>query len=197
MKSNHLLAWLAFLLAVGQVLLILASWLLTAALPDSFSRSLLSAGGIRWFFGRFVDNIESPLLVWLLLLSFVYGVVDHSGILHYKASEYRQRIAMRLALFEGIFFILLMLALVMAPHAILLNVMGGLFPSSFSASLVPYCCFSLMVMSVSYGVMSDRMKNVVSVYEAIVSGTGKSGGLLLIYVIAAQLYHSIIFLFQS
>lgn len=197
MKSNHLLAWLAFLLAVGQVLLILASWLLTAAMPDSFSRSLLSAGGIRWFFGRFVDNIESPLLVWLLLLSFVYGVVDHSGILHYKASEYRQRIAMRLALFEGIFFILLMLALVMAPHAILLNVMGGLFPSSFSASLVPYCCFSLMVMSVSYGVMSDRMKNVVSVYEAIVSGTGKSGGLLLIYVIGAQLYHSIIFLFQS
>ena len=197
MKSNHLLAWLAFLLAVGQVLLILASWLLTAALPDSFSRSLLSAGGIRWFFGRFVDNIESPLLVWLLLLSFVYGVVDHSGILHYKASEYRQRIAMRLALFEGIFFILLMLALVMAPHAILLNVMGGLFPSSFSASLVPYCCFSLMVMSGSYGVMSDRMKNVVSVYEAIVSGTGKSGGLLLIYVIGAQLYHSIIFLFSA
>ena len=191
------MAWLAFLLAVGQVLLILASWLLTAAMPDSFSRSLLSAGGIRWFFGRFVDNIESPLLVWLLLLSFVYGVVDHSGILHYKASEYRQRIAMRLALFEGIFFILLMLALVMAPHAILLNVMGGLFPSSFSASLVPYCCFSLMVMSVSYGVMSDRMKNVVSVYEALVSGTGKSGGLLLIYVIGAQLYHSIIFLFSA
>ena len=196
MKSNHLLAWLAFLLAVGQVLLILASWLLTAAMPDSFSRSLLSAGGIRWFFGRFVDNIESPLLVWLLLLSFVYGVVDHSGILHYKASEYRQRIAMRLALFEGIFFILLMLALVMAPHAILLNVMGGLFPSSFSASLVPYCCFSLMVMSVSYGVMSDRSKSIVAVYEALVSGVGRLGGVFLLYLLIAQLYHIILFLFQ-
>lgn len=197
MKSNHLLAWLAFLLAVGQVLLILASWLLTAAMPDSFSRSLLSAGGIRWFFGRFVDNIESPLLVWLLLLSFVYGVVDHSGILHYKASEYRQRIAMRLALLEGIFFILLMLALVMAPHAILLNVMGGLFPSSFSASLVPYCCFSLMVMSVSYGVMSDRLKSIVAVYEALVSGVGRLGGVFLLYLLIAQLYHIILFLFQS
>ena len=196
MKSNHLLAWLAFLLAVGQVLLILASWLLTAAMPDSFSRSLLSAGGIRWFFGRFVDNIESPLLVWLLLLSFVYGVVDHSGILHYKASEYRQRIAMRLALFEGIFFILLMFALVMAPHAILLNVMGGLFPSSFSASLVPYCCFSLMVMSVSYGVMSDRLKSIVAVYEALVSGVGRLGGVFLLYLLIAQLYHIILFLFQ-
>lgn len=196
MKSNHLLAWLAFLLAVGQVLLILASWLLTAAMPDSFSRSLLSAGGIRWFFGRFVDNIESPLLVWLLLLSFVYGVVDHSGILHYKASEYRQRIAMRLALFEGIFFILLMLALVMAPHAILLNVMGGLFPSSFSASLVPYCCFSLIVMSVSYGVMSDRLKSIFAVYEALVSGVGRLGGVFLLYLLIAQLYHIILFLFQ-
>lgn len=197
MKSNHLLAWLAFLLAVGQVLLILASWLLTAALPDSFSRSLLSAGGIRWFFGRFVDNIESPLLVWLLLLSFVYGVVDHSGILHYKASEYRQRIAMRLALFEGVFFILLMMALVMVPHAILLNVMGGLFPSSFSASLVPYCCFALMVMSVSYGVMSDRLKSIVAVYEALVSGVGRLGGVFLLYLLIAQLYHIILFLFQS
>lgn len=197
MKSNHLLAWLAFLLAVGQVLLILASWLLTAAMPDSFSRSLLSAGGIRWFFGRFVDNIESPLLVWLLLLSFVFGVVERSGILHYKASEYRQRIAMRLALFEGVFFILLMMALVMVPHAILLNVMGGLFPSSFSASLVPYCCFSLMVMSVSYGVMSDRLKSIVAVYEALVSGVGRLGGVFLLYLLIAQLYHIILFLFQS
>ena len=188
---------MAMLLGVGQVVLILTSWLLTAALPESFPRSLLSAEGIRWFFGRFVGNVESPLLVWLLLFSFMLGALQRSGILHYRSSEYRQRIAMRLALFEGIFFVLLILALVLVPHAILLNVMGGLLPSSFSASIVPYCCFSLMVMSVSFGVMSDRMKGVTSVYEALVSGVGKMGGLLLIYVIGAQLYHSIIFLFSA
>lgn len=148
------MAWVALLLGVGQVVLILTSWLLTAAMPESFPRSLLSAEGIRWFFGRFVGNVESPLLVWLLLFSFMLGALQHSGILHYRSSEYRQRIAMRLALFEGIFFLLLILALVLVPHAILLNVMGGLLPSSFSASIVPYCCFSLMVMSVSFGVMS-------------------------------------------
>lgn len=185
------------LLGVGQVVLILTSWLLTAAMPESFPRSLLSAEGIRWFFGRFVGNVESPLLVWLLLFSFMFGALQRSGILHYRSSEYRQRIAMRLALFEGIFFLLLILALVLVPHAILLNVMGGLLPSSFSASIVPYCCFSLMVMSISFGVMSDRMKGVASVYEALVSGVGKMGGLLLIYVIGAQLYHSIIFLFSA
>jgi len=191
------MAWVALLLGVGQVVLILTSWLLTAAMPESFPRSLLSAEGIRWFFGRFVGNVESPLLVWLLLFSFMLGALQYSGILHYRSSEYRQRIAMRLALFEGIFFLLLILELVLVPHAILLNVMGGLLPSSFSASIVPYCCFSLMVMSVSFGVMSDRMKGVASVYEALVSGVGKMGGLLLIYVIGAQLYHSIIFLFSA
>lgn len=191
------MAWVAMLLGVGQVVLILTSWLLTAAMPESFPRSLLSAEGIRWFFGRFVGNVESPLLVWLLLFSFMLGALQRSGILHYRSSEYRQRIAMRLALFEGIFFVLLILTLVLVPHAILLNVMGGLFPSSFSACIVPYCCFSLMVMSISYGVMSDRMKGVASVYEALVSGVGKLGGLLLIYVIGAQLYHSIIFLFSA
>ena len=191
------MAWVALLLGVGQVVLILTSWLLTAAMPESFPRSLLSAEGIRWFFGRFVGNVESPLLVWLLLFSFMLGALQYSGILHYRSSEYRQRIAMRLALFEGIFFLLLILALVLVHHAILLNVMGGLLPSSFSASIVPYCCFSLMVMSVSFGVMSDRMKGVASVYEALVSGVGKMGGLLLIYVIGAQLYHSIIFLFSA
>lgn len=192
-----MMAWVALLLGVGQVVLILTSWLLTAAMPENFPRSLLSAEGIRWFFGRFVGNVESPLLVWLLLFSFMLGALQHSGILHYRSSEYRQRIAMRLALFEGIFFLLLILALVLVPHAILLNVMGGLLPSSFSASIVPYCCFSLMVMSVSFGVMSDWMKGVASVYEALVSGVGKMGGLLLIYVIGAQLYHSIIFLFSA
>ena len=191
------MAWVALLLGVGQVVLILTSWLLTAAMPENFPRSLLSAEGIRWFFGRFVGNVESPLLVWLLLFSFMLGALQYSGILHYRSSEYRQRIAMRLALFEGIFFLLLILALVLVHHAILLNVMGGLLPSSFSASIVPYCCFSLMVMSVSFGVMSDRMKGVASVYEALVSGVGKMGGLLLIYVIGAQLYHSIIFLFSA
>lgn len=194
MKSNHLLAWLAFLLAVGQVLLILASWLLTAAMPDSFSRSLLSAGGIRWFFGRFVDNIESPLLVWLLLLSFVYGVVDHSGILHYKASEYRQRIAMRLALFEGIFFILLMLALVMAPHAILLNVMGGLLPSSFSQSIIPYCAFSVTFACCSFALISGRVKGVEGVFRMLTSGIESAAPLFVIYVFATQLICSILYL---
>lgn len=66
-----MMAWVALLLGVGQVVLILTSWLLTAAMPESFPRSLLSAEGIRWFFGRFVGNVESPLLVWLLLFSFM------------------------------------------------------------------------------------------------------------------------------
>lgn len=185
------------LLALAQIVLVLLSWLITAAMPEAFPRSMLSPEGIRWFFGSFTENMESPWLVGLLLICIAWGTLQTSGLLHFDRTIYRHRNAFRLVLIELVLFIAVILLLTIVPHAILLNVMGGLLPSSFSASIVPYCCFSLMVMSVSFGVMSDRMKGVASVYEALVSGVGKMGGLLLIYVIGAQLYHSIIFLFSA
>ena len=194
---SRICGYAMFLLILAQIVLVLASWLITAAMPDVFPRSLLSPEGIRWFFGTFTANLQSPWLVWLLLISIAWGTLRASGLLNYDHKVYRQRNALRLVCLEFVLFIGVMLLLTLIPHAILLNVMGGLLPSSFSASIVPYCCFSLMVMSVSFGVMSDRMKGVASVYEALVSGVGKMGGLLLIYVIGAQLYHSIIFLFSA
>ena len=189
------MAWVALLLGVGQVVLILTSWLLTAAMPESFPRSLLSAEGIRWFFGRFVGNVESPLLVWLLLFSFMLGALQYSGILHYRSSEYRQRIAMRLALFEGIFFLLLILALVLVPHAILLNVMGGYASSSFSRSILPYICFMVIVMAQSFGVVSQRLNSIEAMGEAMADGIRQSAPLFIIYILVIQLYSSVDYLF--
>ena len=63
-----------------QGILILASWLWTAARPESDVRSLLSSVGIRWFFGTFADNEASVLLVWLLLLSIAWGTFLQSGM---------------------------------------------------------------------------------------------------------------------
>ena len=189
------MAWVALLLGVGQVVLILTSWLLTAAMPENFPRSLLSAEGIRWFFGRFVGNVESPLLVWLLLFSFMLGALQYSGILHYRSSEYRQRIAMRLALFEGIFFLLLILALVLVPHAILLNVMGGIEASSFSRSILPYICFSVIVMSLSFGAVSNRLQGIEAMGESLSEGIQSAAPYFVIYILVNQLYSSIEYLF--
>lgn len=188
------LAYLTLMLCVGQVVVILASWLLTAAMPERFLHSLLSAEGIRWFFGKFADNMASPILVGLVLFSIAYGTVKSCHILHYDNRIYRQRIAMRLVLVELLIAVGIMLCLTIVPHAILLNVMGGLLPSSFSASIFPYCCLTISFISISYGLMSGIQKNVMDVFDSLTSGVSSLSPLYIIYILATQLYYSFIFL---
>lgn len=100
MKKMKVFSYLALGLGVAQILLMLTSWLLTAAMPEDYNRSLLSSEGIRWFFGQFQDHLASPVLVWLVLGGIAYGAFCRSGIVHYKPDEYRQRFAMGVASFE-------------------------------------------------------------------------------------------------
>lgn len=187
-------AYLTLFLCVGQVFVVLASWLLTAAMPEQYLHSLLSAEGIRWFFGKFADNMASPVLVGLVLFSISYGTVKSCHILHYDNSIYRQRIAMRLVLVELLMAVGIMLCLTIVPHAILLNVMGGLIPSSFSASIFPYCCCTITVISISYGLMSGIQKTVMDVFDSLTTGVALLSPLYIIYILASQLYYSFIFL---
>ena len=190
---NKILAYTCMGLCLAQVALMLASWLLTAAMPDDFMHSLLSAEGIRWFFGQFADNLASPWLVWLLVGSIAYGVVVRSGILRYDSGEYRQRVALRLVFFEFLAFVVVILLLTLLPHAILLNVMGALFPSSFSQSFIPYVAFAVSVMGCSYGLMSGRLKGILGIYEALTTGVRIASPLFLLYVLAVQLVYSILY----
>lgn len=194
---NKIMAYIALALVIAQVLLVLTSWLITAAMPEVFDHSLLSAEGIRWFFGRFQDNLASPLLVWLLLASIALGALQKSGLSHFDVSEYRQRIAMRLVVFELVIFLAIIMALTLVPHAILLNVMGGLYPSSFSMSIVPYICFVVMFVSVSFGVMSGKLKGMESVFGALTVGISRMSPIFVIYVLAMQFYYSLMFLFST
>lgn len=191
---KKVVVYAAVTLCIAQVVLVLASWLITAAMPENFMHSLLSSEGIRWFFGRFADNLSSHYLVWLLLASMAYGTVKNSGILHFSMEEYRQRVAIRLVVVELVLFCAVILALTMVPHAILLNAMGSLFPSPFSKSIVPYVCFAVIVMSLSYGLMSERLHGVVSVFDAMTEGIKVASPLFLLYVLAVQLCSSIVYL---
>jgi len=193
-KRRKILAWVGLVLGVAQILLMLTSWLLTAAMPDVFVRSLLSAEGIRWFLGQFQYNMASPLLVWLVLCSIAYGAYRRSGISHYDHREYRQRFALGVACFASLVFVVIMLALTLLPHAILLNVMGGLVPSSFTQCIIPYCAFACMVVSCCFGVMSGNMKGIESIFEALTSGIAWGAPSFVIYILAAQLYYSLSFL---
>lgn len=192
---NRIGAWCMLVLVVAQLLLIFGSWLITAAMPDDFTHSLLSPEGIRWFFGRFVENLNTPFLVWLLLISIAVGAFVRSGILRFDRQSYRQRTAMRFVVIEAFLFLAVMLTLTLTPHAILLNVMGGLMASSFTKSIVPYTSFAVLVMSISYGLMSDRLKSLEDVYGAASYGIRMLAPLYLLYILFVQLSSSIAYLF--
>lgn len=186
--------YMAAALCVAQIFLVLASWLVTAAMPEDFAHSLLSSEGIRWFFGGFVERLASPYLVWLMLASMAYGTVRECGILEFDMEEYRQRIALRLAVTELIVFVVVLLFLTFLPHAILVNALGELFPSPFSRSFVPYVCFAVIVMSLSYGWMSEHLKGLEAFFDAMSAGVRLASPLFLLYVLAVQFFSSVVYL---
>lgn len=192
--KNRVIAILALILGVVQLLLILVSWLISAAMPELSMRSLLSSEGIRWFFGTFTDNLETPLLIWLLLASLAWGALRSSGLWTYirsrEGGSYRQHFAFRLVLLEIVILVAVMCALTLLPHAVLLSVTGHLFPSSFSYSIIPVVCFAVCVMSVSYGVMSGSLHALEDILHSLTIGVCYAMPLWLIYILGAELYAS-------
>lgn len=195
MKSK-ICAYAMFLLALAQIVLVLLSWLITAAMPEAFPRSMLSPEGIRWFFGSFSENMESPWLVGLLLFCIAWGTLQTSGLLHFDRTIYRHRNALRLVLIELVLFVAVILLLTVVPHAILLNVMGGIEASSFSRSILPYICFAVIVMSLSFGAVSNRLQGIEAMGESLSEGIRMAAPYIVIYILANQLYSSIEYLFR-
>lgn len=193
---KKVLAYLALSLGIAEVVVILVSWLLTAAMPESFTHSLTSPEGIRWFMGHFVDLLTSVWLVWLVLISITIGVVKQSRVLHFDHTQYRQRTALRLMLIELCISAGIILALTLLPHAILLNAVGTLFPGPFTHSLIPYICFSVMVMGMSYGIMSESIKGISQVYDAMNQGIRLLSPCFLFYILVMQLYTSILYVME-
>lgn len=195
MKSK-ICAYAMLLLALAQIVLVLLSWLITTAMPEAFPRSMLSPEGIRWFFGSFTENMESPWLVGLLLICIAWGTLQTSGLLHFDRTIYRHRNALRLVLIELVLFVAVILLLTVVPHAILLNVMGGIEASSFSRSILPYICFAVIVMSLSFGAVSNSLQGIEAMGESLSEGIRMAAPYFVIYILANQLYSSIEYLFR-
>ena len=120
-RVQHFLAVMMLLLLVSQLLVILGSWLITAAQPNLPLRSLLSSEGIRWFFGQFSNNLSSPILVWLLVATMGYGCLTSSGLLQLKRPlDFRQWLALRIVMLELAVFLAVLTLLTLLPHAVLL-----------------------------------------------------------------------------
>ena len=194
--KNKLLGIVAVVLLLLQVAVIIVSWLVSAAMPDVPIHSLLSSEGIRWFFGTFVDNLLTPLLVWLLLLSMAWSTVSKSRLLsswNDRTVSTGRRMALRTSLAVALMLVAVVALLTAVPNAILLSATGELFPSSFSRSIVPVVCFIVTVTAMVYGFLQGNISSLFACYDAVSGVVKFFAGLLPIYVSCCELVASLMF----
>ena len=208
------LGYIVLVLLVSQLALILLSWLVTAAFPELPMRSILSSEGIRWFFGSFVSNQLSPLLIYFIMAVMAVGACVRSRLYdalretlsntrsslttssnHQHKVHYREKVGLRIALVEFIVYVIIMILLTAIPHAILLSVTGQLFPSSFSSSFIPSLSLLIIIMSLTYGVASGTIDSVAKMHKVLVGGLEVGSRLVPTYVVGIQLYMSIRYVF--
>lgn len=208
------LGYIVLVLLVAQLALILLSWLVTAAFPELPMRSVLSSEGIRWFFGSFVSNQLSPLLIYFIMAVMAVGACVRSRLYdalretlsntrsslttssnHQHKVHYREKVGLRIALVEFIVYVIIMVLLTAIPHAILLSVTGQLFPSSFSSSFIPSLSLIIIIMSLTYGVAIGTIDSVAKMHKVLVGGLEVGSRLVPTYVVGIQLYMSIKYVF--
>jgi aminobenzoyl-glutamate transport protein len=188
-------------LLLAEVILILLSWILSAAGVEGV-RSLLSGEGVRWFVGDFARMVASPWLVWLILMMIAVGAFLRSGLTslwhegRFRILSYRDRTAFRVALVLLVAYIAAILLLTIIPHAVLLSVSGSLFPSPFSRSVIPFIAFGITLVSIAYGMISGRMQSLSDILDALCYGIQKYALLLVLYIFCIQLYQSLRFVFS-
>lgn len=187
------LPYIALTLAVGELLLVMGSWILSAALPMSGIRSMLSGEGIRFFLGHFADLLATPLLVWLLLLAMAYGVVLRSGVIS-GARSFRSSRARLIALLFAAAYLAVVLSMALVPHAVLLSASGTLWPSPFSASLVPLTAFGLAMVAAVYGIVAGTITSLADIYESFVDGLRRAAALLPICILLVLICESLYFI---
>lgn len=194
---KKLIPYIALLLFGAEVILIFLSWLLSAALPNSGIRSMLSGEGLRWFLGRFGNILATPQLSWLLLLAIALGCLKCCGLWeHSTRFNYRERRAILMGGGGLMICIIAVLMLTLMPHAVLLSATGSFVPSPFSYSLIPVTTFSICVFSIVYGVIAGKFQSLRDVYDSLLYGIRWAAPCFFFYILLIQFYESLKFVLE-
>ena len=188
------LGMLMLLLLIAEAVLILLSWILSAMRVDGV-RSLLSGEGVRWFFGNFTSMVASPWLACLVLMLVALGCIQKSGLFRRPHTSYRDRMALRITFVFLVLYVGVVLLLTAVPHAVLLSSTGSLFPSPFSRSIIPLLSFGIILVSVTFGLISGRFQTLSDVLDALSFGCRKGAPLFIFYILVIQLFESLRFVF--
>ena len=181
---------IALLLLAAECVLVLLSWLLEATQTEGV-RSLLSSEGLRWYFGQYVAVLLKPQLIWLLLLSGAFGTLWKSGLVDYRASNYRRHFAIRLSLLVFVLLLAGLLLLAFLPSGLLLSSTGRLWPSPFSRALVLLLTLVVVMASATFGLLFRTFTKPTDVFNAFSWGIGQCAPLFVLYILALHLYESL------
>lgn len=185
----------AFILIVLQTILIFGSWIVSAAIPDSQIRPLIGAGGLRWFFSSFTEDMASPILVYIILITLTVNVFINSEMCELfslkRKMNMQKKFALNVVLVELCTFIVLIVLLTVIPHAVLLSVTGELYPSSFSKGLIPMLCFIVTILSTSYGLVSGSLRGVYDIWNSITTGINFLPAVCFVYILLFQFVSSL------
>lgn len=196
-RFKRVFAWGVTVLVLAELVLVLVSWLLSAAMTGGV-RALLSSEGVRWLFGSFTSMLASPWLVWLLLLAVAIGSLWQSGLpqlLRRRATPvtYRERTALTAVVLLLLLDVVVLATLTLVPHAVLLSSTGALFPSAFSRALVPIVTFALLLASFTYGLMSGSFASLTDAVWSFTVGIRKAAPLIVLYFLIKLFYESLRF----
>ncbi len=196
-NRDRIMSVITVVLIVAQLLLVLLSWIIAAALPSAPIRSLLNDGGVRHMFYSFTDSLMSPVVIWILLYSMVYGIWRGSRLSSLDVSNltFRKRLAMRTIIFETVIYIAIMLIFTVIPHAILLSVTGSLITLDFFNGLIPNIALFLAIIFITYGSITRNFSSVSSVLHSISDGISSSSFIWTPYILFMLFMHSVIYVF--
>lgn len=196
MKTNRVTTAILYALCSVQGALMLLSWIVSSLYPEYNTKSMLTGEFVRWFCGYLVEFCATPCLVWIVLLAMSVGTLRASGLLSLRKSPSALR---RRAIVAASVTLVLCLGVIacltVVPHAILLSAVGELFPSPFSAAIVPMLAVTVYLISVVYGVTINRFQSLHDITSSLTDGIACVSPLIVIYVYAAITVNCFLYVF--
>jgi len=184
--ASKILQWLFIAIAVLFVVLLVTSWIV--AVYDESVNALLSVNGFRWFFSNFVNNFGTVPLAEIIFGMLGISTLYESGILNItrKHVSLKQRNALKITSLGVGITLVLFLALMLMPNAILLSVFGELYDSPFTRGLYGFIIVLFILAGNIFGYTSGKYVSFDDFFHAQIAIFSRIGNYFVILFLASQ-----------
>ena len=184
--NNKAVSRLCVAVVAVELVAITGAWMANTINPLGPLNNPLSGEGVRWMFRNMMSAMVSEWLVALLLFAMSMGCMEGSGLTKALriffstrrtqadvSLHYRERMGLRLALLISVLFVVAMALLTTLPEAMLLSATGDVFPSPFSAAVMPAVCLWLAFISIAFGIVKGEFRTVTQVCTSFFNGISR------------------------